>query len=191
MEESYSFSIKEQFSLIRNGELVGKVTLLDVPDNQAKKTSHTIQHIDSDMQLLQVNIDDLNPEILAYVTEQLFAAGANDVFSQPIIMKKGRSATMLTVLCGRESVKAIETIIFRETTTLGIRRLATTVHRLAREIDSISTPWGEVKIKIGRQNGKITQISPEFEDCKKVAEQNNIPLKLVYNWINNQTTERY
>lgn len=142
--------------------------------------NHQNEHVDDKMIVMQVNIDDMNPELTSYVTDLLFEAGANDVYWIPIIMKKGRPGVMLNVLVEETQIDAMEHIIFTETTTLGIRYLHATVHRLARESIEIHTSWGIVRVKVAYYRGKRTQFSPEFRDCEQIAKKHHIPLKLVY-----------
>lgn len=149
--------------------------------------AHDVEHIDPEMVILQCNIDDINPEIIPYVVERLFAAGANDVYYHPIVMKKGRLGTMINVLCQQAVLAKMENIIFEQTSTLGIRKMNASVHRLQRSFRKIDTPWGKVSVKIGQHEGEVTQISPEFEDCRKIAKEQGIPLKTVYDWVKSQT----
>lgn len=145
-----------------------------------EKFSHKIEHIDDDMLKIEVNLDDMPAEWMGYVMELLFDAGANDVFYTPIYMKKNRPGILLQVLCSASILHSLKTLIFKETTTLGIRIIPISVHRLERQFKRVETPWGEVSIKLGLHNGDIVQQAPEYEDCKRIAEQNHIPLKQVY-----------
>ena len=127
--------------------------------------------------LLECNLDDLNPEIMPYVLEKLLAAGALDAWLQPIIMKKGRPAQTLKVLCRHDQRQALLNILFTETTTLGVRVIAVERTALERRWKTVQTPWGDVRVKEGLLGGKVVNAMPEFEDCKIVAEEKNIPLK--------------
>jgi uncharacterized protein (TIGR00299 family) protein len=129
---------------------------------------------------VQTNIDDLSPEILAATQERLLQAGALDVFFTPIQMKKGRPATMLSVLCEPAGRLAIEEILFTETSTFGVRSREMNRTVLAREFVEVETPAGRIEVKIGRQAGRILQIAPEFESCRKAAQRSGYPLKRVY-----------
>jgi uncharacterized protein (DUF111 family) len=144
---------------------------------------HAEEHIDEEMILLQANLDDMNPEWTTYVADLLFAAGANDVYWIPIVMKKGRPGVMLNVLAGREAVDRLEGIVFRETTTLGIRRLSAAVHRLGRRFVSVPTRWGDVTVKVGYAAGVEVQYAPEYRECAEIAEQVRVPLKAVYDEV--------
>ncbi len=128
---------------------------------------------------LECNLDDLNPEIMPYVLEKLLAAGALDAWLQPVIMKKGRPAQTLKVLCSPEQRAVMEQIMFTQTTTLGVRAYYVERTALERRWKTVQTPWGEVRVKEGLLDGKVVNAVPEFEDCKKIAEANGVPLKAV------------
>lgn len=144
---------------------------------------HTEEHVDDGMVLLQANLDDMNPEWTTYVADALFAAGANDVYWIPIVMKKGRPGVMLNVLTGTALMERMEEIMFRETTTLGIRRLTASVHRLGRRMVRVGTPWGEVTVKVGIAGGQEVQYAPEYRECAAIAERHQVPLKTVYDAV--------
>ena len=129
--------------------------------------------------IMETNIDDCSGEILGYTSEKLFQNGALDVFYTPIFMKKGRPAYRLTVACKKEDMLKLQNIIFRETTTIGIRYRFENRTELAREIIEIETKYGKLKAKKVTNNGE-TYLYPEYESMKKIAEENNIPLKELY-----------
>jgi uncharacterized protein (TIGR00299 family) protein len=129
--------------------------------------------------VLEANLDDLNPQVFGYVTEQLFEEGALDCFGMPVQMKKNRPGTLLTVLCKPEDAAKLTQLIFTETTTLGIRRRDELRQTLGRRWESVKTPWGEVRIKIASLNGTVTNYAPEYEDCRRIAAESHIPLKAV------------
>ena len=132
---------------------------------------------------LESNIDDCSPEVLGYVMDRLFEAGALDVCYSPIFMKKNRPATMLTVLCKEEKRLSLERIIFTETTTIGIRRMTMQRSLLARTFENVQTELGEVTMKVcsyADQNGTQTFVYPEFESVKKLAQTHGLPLKAVF-----------
>jgi len=132
--------------------------------------------------VLATQIDDLSPQAIAYTCESLFSAGALDVFTQPITMKKSRLGILLTVICPLEKISACEEILFQETTTLGIRRTLQERRVLAREIESVATPYGTVRVKIAREGpGRpVLKVQPEYEDCALLARQNSIPWREVH-----------
>jgi uncharacterized protein (TIGR00299 family) protein len=129
--------------------------------------------------VLEANLDDLNPQVLAYAAEKLLADGALDVFSFPVQMKKGRPGSLLTVLCKQPDAERLTKLIFAETTTLGVRRREEQRQTLARRWETVSTSWGNVRIKIASMNGSISNYAPEYEDCRSLAEANHVPLKMV------------
>ncbi len=128
--------------------------------------------------VLETQIDDLNPQAIGYVFEALFAAGAVDVFTQPINMKKSRPGILLTVICHPEKILNCEAVLFRETTTLGIRRLTQQRAILEREIQKVETEYGVVRIKVAwiEQANKrvINNVQPEYEDCAELARKHHI-----------------
>ncbi len=152
---------------------------------------HKEEHTDTNMILIQANIDDMNPEYCTYVAETLFVNGANDVYWIPIIMKKGRPGIMLNVLVNENLLKQIETIIFTETTTLGIRYLQASCHRLGRELIPVQTKWGTITVKAGFHDGKMVQYAPEFSQCEEAAKKHHIPLKDVYAEVNQRFLLKY
>jgi len=148
---------------------VGKTSAHDLA---AKTESETIA-------VLEANLDDLNPQIFGYVMDQLFEEGALDVFALPVQMKKNRPGTLLTVLCKPERAGVLTQLIFTETSTLGVRRREEIRQVLARRWQSVQTSWGEVRIKIASMNGTVTNYAPEYEDCRRIAKKNQVPLKTV------------
>jgi len=129
--------------------------------------------------VLEATLDDLNPQVFGYVTDRLLADGALDVFAMPVQMKKNRPGTLLTVLCKPQDASRLTQLIFTETTTLGIRQRDEVRRTLARRWESVRTPWGEVKVKIGSMNGTVTSYAPEYEDCRRIAAEHHVPLKTV------------
>jgi uncharacterized protein (DUF111 family) len=130
--------------------------------------------------MLETNLDDVPAEIVGYCFEQLFAAGALDVFSTPIQMKKNRPGVLLSVLAPESALEALETILFRETETFGIRRYPVERHKLRREAVTVTTPWGPIRAKRGSRSGGPDVCTPEYEDCARVARQHGVPLREVY-----------
>lgn len=131
--------------------------------------------------LLETNLDDMNPQWYEPLMDRLFAAGALDVLLIPAIMKKSRPAVILQVLAESRKTEKILGLIFTHTTTLGVRRSVVDRFELKREIRSVKTPVGVVKVKIGRdQTGRRINIFPEFESCRVIAERAGLPLKKVF-----------
>ncbi|WP_414562060.1 MULTISPECIES: nickel pincer cofactor biosynthesis protein LarC [unclassified Anabaena] len=129
--------------------------------------------------VLETQIDDLNPQAIGYVFAALLAAGALDVFTQPIGMKKSRPGILLTVICYPQNLLDCQAILFRETTTLGIRRTTQQRAILQREIQPVEIAYGQVRVKVawqGQSNNKcIANVQPEYEDCAELARNHNIP----------------
>jgi pyridinium-3,5-bisthiocarboxylic acid mononucleotide nickel chelatase len=130
--------------------------------------------------LLETNLDDLPAEIVGYCFECLFAAGALDVFSTPIMMKKNRPGILLSVLAEPERAADLEAILFRETTTLGVRRTLISRHKLERKVHAVKTPWGPVQGKLGWRPGMAAVFSPEYEDCARLAREHGVALREIY-----------
>ena len=136
------------------------------------------------IEVLSTQIDDLNPQAIGYIFDRLFQAGAVDVFTQPIGMKKSRPGILLTVICPLDRSIDCEQVIFTETSTLGIRRARQTRSILPREIETVTTKYGDVRVKIARNNlvgiDRVINIQPEYEDCVALALQHQVPWKEVY-----------
>ena len=134
------------------------------------------------MALIETTIDDMNPEIYDYVRERLMTAGARDVWLHNVLMKKGRPGIIVSAIAPESAQGAIVAELLRETTTLGVRVTPVTRHEAARESVVIQTPLGSASVKIKRLNpgGEIVDISPEYEDCRRLAEQSSVPLRRVY-----------
>ncbi|MEP0823185.1 MAG: nickel pincer cofactor biosynthesis protein LarC [Ignavibacterium sp.] len=131
---------------------------------------------------VETNIDDMNPEIYPYVIERLLEAGAHDAFVIPVLMKKGRPGALLSVLTERGKLDAVLQILFRETTTLGVRIQPVERRKISRSTRTVSTSFGMVKVKvIQRESGEI--LVPEFEECKRIAREKGLPLIEVYKKI--------
>jgi uncharacterized protein (TIGR00299 family) protein len=129
--------------------------------------------------VVECEIDDMNPQIFGVVMDQLYAAGALEVFYVPVQMTKNRPGTLLTVIAAPERLAAISDIIFRETTTIGLRHSEVARECLDREMITVDTPLGAIRFKIARRDGRILNAVPEFEDCAKVAAARNLSVKEV------------
>ena len=130
---------------------------------------------------LECNIDDMNPEFFDYISEKLFKSGASDVFLSNIIMKKGRPAIELNVICEKEFADSLKEIIFTESTTIGIRTLPFKKDTLTRKFETIPSPFGNVTLKKSFYKGKEVSCKPEYDECKRIASETGIPVKEVYN----------
>jgi uncharacterized protein (TIGR00299 family) protein len=131
--------------------------------------------------VLEANLDDCSPEVIGYCFDRLFAAGALDVFTQPIQMKKNRPGVLLSVIC-EAAAAACEEILFRETGTFGVRRHTATRSKLNREAVQVDTPFGPVKAKRGWRDG-FEIVTPEYDDCARIAKEKNVPLREVYDAV--------
>lgn len=129
--------------------------------------------------ILEANVDDMTPQIFGYVMERALALGALDVFGTAVQMKKNRPGMLLTVLCPPEKKLALTRLIFAETTTLGIRVRQESRAVLARRHVHVRTQWGEVRMKLANLNGSVSNYAPEYEDCRRIAEAQQVPLKTV------------
>lgn len=130
--------------------------------------------------VLETNLDDVSGELIAYCTARLWEAGALDVYTTAIQMKKNRPGTKLTVLCQAAQVQPIEEIIFAETTSLGVRRWPASRHVLHRRPHQVQTEWGPVDGKLGWLPGRTPRFSPEYEACRRIAAERGLPLHVVY-----------
>ncbi|MHB1456426.1 MAG: nickel pincer cofactor biosynthesis protein LarC [Armatimonadota bacterium] len=130
--------------------------------------------------ILETNIDDMNPEFYDSLFEKLFKAGALDVYISPVQMKKNRPASLLCAICPPDKVDIAAEIILRNTTSFGVRISSAERRCLDRAWETVSTAYGDIRIKVGMLNGETITESPEYEDCKAAAQSNDIPLKKVY-----------
>ncbi len=133
--------------------------------------------------IVETNIDDMHNELLPVVIDELLKAGARDAFITPIIAKKGRPAYIITALCEINLIPTIQEVLFKHTTTFGIRYRIEKRVILDRKWQSVETPWGEVRVKVGYLGNQIYQISPEFTDCQTLSQKHNIPLHQIYQYI--------
>jgi uncharacterized protein (TIGR00299 family) protein len=134
---------------------------------------------DETLTMLETNLDDITPELVGWVTEQALAAGALDVFTTPVQMKKNRPGVLLSVLCAADAADRLAALLFRETTTLGVRSYAVRRRALERALENVETPWGAVAVKVARLNGAVLNAAPEYEDCARLARERGVPLKQV------------
>ncbi|MHB1274605.1 MAG: nickel pincer cofactor biosynthesis protein LarC [Candidatus Humimicrobiaceae bacterium] len=170
-------------------EMKGRPNLLRIISgefNEAKKNetstnfSGEFETEYEDMILLSANIDDLSAEIIGFILEKLFEAKVPDAWTEPVFMKKNRQSIKISVLCRPKEVKIALDILFRESSTLGIRSQCIKRYQLRREVKNINLPYGEVEVKIGYYKGKISSVSPEYESCRILALKTGKPLKEVY-----------
>lgn len=178
------FTDKLSFSIEKIGYGIGNREL-EIPNvlrvylGKEEKSEET-----EDQYILETNIDDMNPELYSYVEERLFEEGALDVFKTPIIMKKGRPAVKLSILINEGREKDVLEVIFKETTSIGIRKYKVEKIMLKRDFARVQTKYGDVAIKNSYYQGKLIKFKPEYEDCKGLAKEKNIPIGEIYKEVN-------
>lgn len=158
-------------------DLEGQPNVLRVMIGEAAEK--TVAGFDEEIAVIEANLDDMNPQIYGYFLEKALTAGALDVYTTPVQMKKNRPGTLLTVLCKPAETNALMGLIFAETTTFGARTYRAERRTLPRELVSVATSFGEVRIKVSRMNGRILHVAPEYEDCRKLAVEKDVPLRRV------------
>ena len=159
-------------------ELAGQPNVCRITVGEAQP-EHTTQSSEETITVLEANLDDLNPQIFGYVMDRLLEEGALDVFGTTVQMKKNRPGTRLSVLCRPEDASRLSHLLFRETTTLGVRQRQEKREIVDRRWVTVTTEWGDVRVKVGSSNGNLTNYAPEYEDCRRIAAERQIPLKHV------------
>jgi len=158
-------------------DLEGQPNVLRIMVGEAAEK--VVPGYDEEMAVIEANLDDMNPQIYGYVLEKALAAGALDVYTTPVQMKKNRPGTLLTILCKPQDTNALMSLVFAETTTFGARTYRAQRRALPRESVNVRTSYGDVRIKISRVNGRILHVAPEYDDCRKLAAEKNVPLQQV------------
>jgi pyridinium-3,5-bisthiocarboxylic acid mononucleotide nickel chelatase len=128
---------------------------------------------------LECEIDDMSPQLFGPLMDALLAAGALDVYYAPVQMKKNRPGVLVTVLAAPDRREALSGVLFRETTTLGVRYVEMSRERLTREIETIETPVGPIRFKVAHRDGAVMNAAPEFDDCARAAAERGLPVKTV------------
>ncbi|MDR0348387.1 MAG: nickel pincer cofactor biosynthesis protein LarC [Tannerella sp.] len=159
-----------------------RIIMGETTDTVSNENKHSVT-------VIETNIDDTTPEVLGYVMERLFEAGARDVFFSPIYMKKCRPATRINVLCDNADITAMEHILFTETTTIGLRKYSVERTCLPRKAVSVSTPYGEIKAKETVYDN-MRRITIEYEDARRFAKEKNIPLQVIMRFSTIQNLNR-
>jgi uncharacterized protein (DUF111 family) len=178
------------FEIERVGYGAGSRTLEDRPNVLRVMIGHRQATFDADEMIeIQANIDDLNPQVYDHVVERLFAAAARDVTLTPTMMKKGRPGVVLAVLAEAQHRDALARIIFAETSTIGLRFHPVSRLKLPREIHEIETSFGKIRVKVSHahqddhgyraEGDRASQISPEYDDCRRAAVEHGVPLRIV------------
>jgi pyridinium-3,5-bisthiocarboxylic acid mononucleotide nickel chelatase len=158
-------------------DLEGQPNVLRIMIGEAAEK--VVAGYDEEIAVIEANLDDMNPQIYGYVLEKALAAGALDVYTTPVQMKKNRPGTLLTMLCRPSDTNGLISLIFAETTTFGVRTYQAQRRVLPRETVNVVTNYGDVRIKLSRVNGRILHVAPEFDDCRKLAAEKNVPLQQV------------
>jgi hypothetical protein len=159
----------------RNLPGMPNVTRLTVGESSEARAAAPLERVT----VIEANLDDMNPQVFGYVIDRLLEAGALDVFATPVQMKKSRPGLVLTVLARNQDVERLSKLIFAETTTLGMRLRQEQRLTLERQHVTVTTPWGDVRVKIGSLDGVVCNAAPEFEDCRRLAAGHGVPLKRV------------
>ena len=177
--------------IVGDGYGAGDHIIAEMPNMLRVVLGEISAESDEELVLIETNIDDMNPEFYEGTMESLFKVGALDVYLTPIIMKKSRPANKISVLSSETDRQAMTEILLHETSSFGVRyfRIGRTV--LEREMKTVNISWGSVRIKIGKFNGKVIQISPEYEDCKKIAYKEKVPVKQVYEESHSQAIKLF
>ncbi|HYX41807.1 MAG TPA: nickel pincer cofactor biosynthesis protein LarC, partial [Pyrinomonadaceae bacterium] len=126
--------------------------------------------------MLETNVDDVSPQVIGHLMERAFQRGALDCYFTPVQMKKNRPGVLISILCRPSEREALMQLLFSETTTLGVRACEVERRALAREIVTVETQYGPIRIKVARLDGRISNVTPEYEDCRAAAAQHNVPL---------------
>lgn len=160
-----------------SADLEGQPNVLRLMTGEATKT--VVPGFDEEIAVIEANLDDMNPQIYGYFLEKALAAGALDVYTTPVQMKKNRPGTLLTLLCRPGDANALMSLVFAETTTFGARTYRAQRRTLPRESVSVHTRYGDVRMKLSRVHGTIQHAAPEYDDCRKLALEKNVPLQNV------------
>ncbi len=171
-----------EITLLQVGYGAGNHEIPQIPNLLRVMIGNTITAGEQDeVWMVETNIDDMPGEHFGYLLEKILDAGALDGFLTPVQMKKSRPGTLISVLVGDEYLSKVEKIIFEQSTTFGIRKYKVSRKKLNRKFVDVKTEYGIVKVKIGMLNGCVKNITPEHENCRKIADAKELPLKLVYN----------
>lgn len=171
-----------EISLLQIGYGAGSYEIPQIPNLLRVMIGETITVSEQDeVWMVETNIDDMPGEHLGYLLEKILDAGALDGYITPVQMKKSRPGTLISIIVNDVNLSKVEQIIFDQSTTFGIRKYKVNRKKLYRKFVDVKTEYGMIKVKIGTLNGCIKNITPEHEDCRKIADDKGLPLKLVYN----------
>lgn len=169
----------------------GGHAIKEIPNLLRLVVGNTAGESRSTMVVIEANIDDMNPEFYEHVMEKLFSAGAVDVFFNPIIMKKNRPAVKVSAIIPHEAQNTISRILLTETTTFGVRSYEVNRLLLDREEKTIASKYGKARVKVGKLDGVVIHIAPEYEDCKRIAMKKGLPIKNVYEELTRLANEKF
>ena len=167
-----------------SADLAAQANVLRILIGESITQEAAVGSPDALVSVIETNLDDMSPQIYGYFVERALAAGALDVFSTPVQMKKNRPGQLVTILCEVSTRSRLIDLIFHETTTIGVRTYEVRRQTLNRETVPVETPLGSIRMKISRLNGSILNAAPEYEDCQRIAVQKNVPLKQVLSTAN-------
>jgi uncharacterized protein (TIGR00299 family) protein len=168
----------------RNNPKIPNILRVSIGETEENTISGHVAH------LIQCNIDDMNPEFYDHISEKLFRSGASDVYYSHVIMKKGRPGIVLNIISESGVTDKLKEIVFRESTTLGIRTFKFQKDTLVREFSTLETKLGKVTVKRSFLNGREVSVKPEYEDCKRIAVEKEMPVKEVYNYIISEIVQK-
>jgi len=175
-----SFGPMPQMSVTQIGQGAGNKEIPGQPNVLRLMIGEPSAAYDEDTSIIiETNIDDMNPQLYGHVIDKLMQQGAHDAYLTPIIMKKGRPAILLSVLTDRVKESAVLDTIFRETTSIGVRIREVGRKKLTREIQVVDTVYGKIRIKVSKRGDEILTVTPEYEDCRKIGEEKQVPLRQV------------
>jgi pyridinium-3,5-bisthiocarboxylic acid mononucleotide nickel chelatase len=191
----HSFGPLPHFRIEKVGYGAGSRDSIDAPNVLRVLQGEVEEHSDAvlppsedpSVLVVEANIDDMNPQIFGYLQEKLLAMGVLDVFVAPVQMKKNRPGTLLTVIVSKELLEPVSALLFEETTSIGVRYHEAQRKTLVRSIEEIQSAFGKVAVKVSRLNGKIINFSPEYEDCRRLALEYQVP----YKWIQSQVIQTF
>ncbi len=187
----FSFGLMPSMKVERTAYGAGDKEFPGIPNVLRLMIGQPISGYEEDTSIIiETNIDDMNPQVYDYLIEKLMQQGAHDAYLTPIIMKKGRPAVLLSVLTDRLKSDVVLDTIFRETTGIGVRIHKVGRKKLTREIKTVDTMYGNVRVKISKRGDDILTITPEYEDCRRIAEEKQVPLKQVMEEAKNQFFRR-
>lgn len=179
-----SFGKSPNMSIEKTGYGIGQKENPDKPNILRVFLGSSIEtESGHDAVLIECNIDDMSSELIGYVSDKLFDAGAKDVYISSIMMKKGRPGNLLSVICETEAEEKIKEVIFTQTTSIGLRVFPFKKETLERRFYNIDTEYGKMTVKQSLYKGELVSEKPEFDECKRIADEQNIPLKKIYNDI--------